>query len=415
MDIRLTSPQFDFLKLDATYCLFVGGYGSGKTYAKIVIAITDLLNNPGCNIGMYDPIYDLVRLNTAPRTLEMLSDMGLECTYNKSESIIAVHGYGNIVMRSMDNPARIVGYEVFRSAVDEIETMRPAQAEEAWNKIIARNRQKSATGQKNQVRVYTTPDAGFGFTYKKWGKDKRSEYEYIRAPTHSNKYLPADYIDNLRSTYPPNMVEAFIEGVWCNLNSGSVYPDFDRRLNHTNAELRPNEAIHAGADFNVVNGTLIIAVIRDGLPIIVDEITGIRDTPTMVRILKDRYPGHSITIYPDASGQARKSVNASESDLSILRQGGFTVRVESTNPAVKDRVNAMNAMILNGEGKRRLLVNTDRCPKLTEALEQQAYDDSGMPDKTTGHDHITDATGYLILNRYPIRSRGVQKTQLQGV
>ncbi|MGL5005064.1 MAG: terminase, partial [Casimicrobium sp.] len=75
------------------------------------------------------------------------------------------------------------------------------------------------------------------------------------------------------------------------------------------------------------------------------------------------------------------------------------------NPAVRDRVNAVNAMILNDLGARRFLVNTSACPTLTESLEQQAYADSGEPDKSTGHDHPNDAIGYFLTKKYPITKR----------
>lgn len=48
----------------------------------------------------------------------------------------------------------------------------------------------------------------------------------------------------------------------------------------------------------------------------------------------------------------------------------------------------MNSLILNGEGERRFLVNTHTCPKMTDSLEQQAYDKNGQPDKSSGLDHM---------------------------
>jgi len=124
-------------------------------------------------------------------------------------------------------------------------------------------------------------------------------------------------------------------------------------------------------------------------------------------MLKERFSdkGHAVTIYPDASGGNTSSKNASESDLSILKQAGFTISVNPSNPAVKDRVNSVNAMILNDTGARRWKINTDSCPMLTESLEQQAYDNNGEPDKKTGHDHPNDAVGYFIVRRYPIVKR----------
>ncbi|HCD1335685.1 TPA: terminase, partial [Klebsiella variicola subsp. variicola] len=69
-----------------------------------------------------------------------------------------------------------------------------------------------------------------------------------------------------------------------------------------------------------------------------------------------------IYIYPDASGDSRKSSNASATDIAQLKQAGFNVVVNASNPPVKDRINAMNAMFCNGNGERRYKVNVKRCP-----------------------------------------------------
>jgi hypothetical protein len=124
----------------------------------------------------------------------------------------------------------------------------------------------------------------------------------------------------------------------------------------------------------------------------------------MCALLKREHPGHAIMVYPDASGQARKSNNASESDHAILRTAGFSVRVNATNPRVKDRVLSVNAMV-HKDGARRYLVNPELCPELVESLEKQAYDKNGEPDKAGGLDHVMDAAGYFVVYRYPIQHR----------
>src|SRR5690606_12027676 len=133
--------------------------------------------------------------------------------------------------------------------------------------------------------------------------------------------------------------------------------------------------------FNVLKMAAAVYVIRQGVPMLLDEIVGARDTPTMAQLIKERYPFHQITIFPDAAGQATSSKNSSESDHAILRASGFKLEVNGTNPAIKDRLNAVNAAICNSKGERLLMVNTNKCPRATEALEQQVYDDFGMPDK----------------------------------
>jgi hypothetical protein len=107
-----------------------------------------------------------------------------------------------------------------------------------------------------------------------------------------------------------------------------------------------------------------------------------------------------IYIYPDSSGKNRKSVGASETDISLMRNAGFIMRFKSTNPAVKDRVNAMNGMFCNSKGERRYKVNTKKCPNYTEKLEQQIYK-NGEPEKD-GTEDVNDAGGYFIAHEYPI-------------
>ena len=131
----------------------------------------------------------------------------------------------------------------------------------------------------------------------------------------------------------------------------------------------------------------------------VDEIFGLLDTPNLIETLKSRYKDHSITIYPDASGASRKTVNASESDLSLLRQAKFTVRANNKNPAVRDRILSMNTSF----EKARLFVNITRCKEFTRCLEQQAYTENGEPDKTAGFDHMNDAGGYFVCYEMPVR------------
>lgn len=183
---------------------------------------------------------------------------------------------------------------------------------------------------------------------------------------------------------------------------GVVYYCFDRRKNHTDETVQPGDALHIGMDFNVSKMAAVVYVMRDGLPRAVYEFMDVFDTPAMIKKIEERYSDHNIAVYPDASGKNRKSSNASESDIALLEDAGFSVCANSTNPAVKDRVNAMNAMLCNTYGERRMLVNTHECPKFTQCLERQIYDDKGEPDKKGGFDHGNDGGGYPIAFLFPI-------------
>lgn len=401
LDLTLTAPQEKFVFSDAVYPLFVGGFGSGKSEALFKRLLIQKLDNRNLNQGYFAPTHDLVRLIAFPRISAMLTELGLSFKLNKSEKIFYIAGFGQIICRSMNEPDSIVGFEIADAVVDELDTLPQEHAKNAWNKIIARCRQSKRDKKPNTVAVGTTPE-GFRFCYNRWVKNGGGHYILYQAPTSSNPFLPPSYIDSLRASYPPALLEAYLNGQFVNLASGAVYPDFDRVLNHSDETIKQGDTLHIGMDFNVLNMSAVIHVMRGNTPHAVDEIVGGRDTPTMCQIIKARYPNHNIIIYPDASGHNTSSKSSSVSDHSILRQHGFSIRVASTNPSIKDRVNAVNAMIHNSKGERKYFVNTKTCTEYTQSLEQQVYDKSGMPDKANGHDHLNDASGYFIAYQYPI-------------
>lgn len=398
----LTPTQRAFAVCREIAPCFCGGFGSGKTAAAIARAMALKSHFPTCDIAYYLPTYPLVEDIAFRRFPELCERKEWVYKLNKASAFIEFPNHGRIVFRTMENPARIIGYEVAHSILDELDTLPIEKAREVWNKVIARNRQKCSMG--NTVAVATTPE-GFRFVYERWVKNPAPGYVLFRAKTMDNAdNLPAEYIQNLRNTYPSNLLAAYLDGEFVNLTAGSVYPEFDRVLNGSTESIRDNEPLHIGMDFNVEHMAAVVFVLRDGAPHAVAEVTGVFDTPAMIRILSDRYKGHPLYIYPDASGRNRKSVNASESDIALLRQSRMTVLVNTTNPAVKDRVLSTNRMI-HADGVRRLKVNPDTCPGFVEALEKQAYDKNGEPDKTSGLDHVIDAGTYYLAYKFPVIHR----------
>lgn len=410
---KLNRPQAQFLALPHKFRAFVAGFGSGKTWVGSAGLCQHAWEWPKVNSGYFAPTYAQIRDIFYPTIEEVAEQWGLTTNIHESNKEVHLFSGGQyrstILCRSMEKPGDIVGFKIGKALIDELDVMKAHKAAIAWRKIIARMRY-NAEGLKNGIDVTTTPE-GFKFVYQQFVKalrekpELREMYGLVQASTYDNaKNLPDDYIPSLRASYPPQLIEAYIRGQFVNLASGSVYPNFDRKLNHTPEQIQQGEALHVGIDFNVLNMTAIVSVIRNDVPLTLKELTKVRDTPEMARLLREQFlnQGHAVTVYPDASGQNTSSKDASESDLTILRQAGFTVNVNSANPAVRDRVNAVNALTLSALGERRWKVNTDACPALTEAQEQQSYGPNGEPDKSTGHDHPNDAVGYFLVKRWPI-------------
>lgn len=403
IDCALTDPQLDFVLADEKFPAFCGGFGAGKSEALVTRLLLRKLKYPECDVGYFAPTFDLIRLIAWPRFEAKLDEWGIAYKLHKSDNMLRLATGGAVIFRTLDAPDRIVGFEIGDAGIDELDTLKEEHAQNAWNKVIARCRQKKRDGAPNTAAVATTPE-GFRLVYKLWQRDPKPGYRLYRAPTYSNPFLPVEYVEQLRNTYPSQLLAAYLEGEFVNLTSGAVYPEFSRALNHTDATIEHGEPLHVGVDFNVYNCTAIVGVIRDNRPLILAELTGLRDTPAMAKLLVERYKsqGHHVTVYPDASGQGHKSVNAALSDLQILKEAGLSICANSVNPAVRDRVAAVNSAILNAKGERKLLVNTRACPSVTECLEQQVYDKNGEPDKSAGKDHAPDALGYFVHYRWPI-------------
>lgn len=402
--------QYKFIMTDAKYPALVSGLGAGKTEALVYRTLKFLTEIPNARIGIYEPTVDLIKRIIYPRFEDIFANSGLRYKLNKSDGVMEVwmpHGKAEIIFRSMDNYSRIIGYEVHHSILDEIDTLPKDKAMEVWVRVLARNRKSfqdphSTTKKrgKNTVGITTTPE-GFNFVYNLWVKEQRNnpEYELIRGRTMDNYHLPEDYVSSLRATYPPQLIDAYLEGKFVNLAGNTVYSGFDRVESaspFTINDWRPSDTLHIGMDFNVGRMSAVVGMKADGKRLhIVDEFHNLMDTPAMIEAIKARYPNRTIVVYPDASGRSRKSTDASKSDIRLLRDAGFRINAPKKNPPVRERVLSMNTMFLNSEGERHLFVNVDECPNFVEALEKQVYDDNGLPIKD-GTEDINDGCGYLV-------------------
>lgn len=404
--LSLSNPQGIFLGLDTKFRAYVGGFGSGKTFVGCIDLLLFAGRHPKIIQGYFAPTYRDIRDTFWP-TLEEAGEMlGFRIRVNKADKEAHLYRgkvwYGTIICRSMDTPGSIVGFKIARALVDEIDILAIDKATAAWRKIIARMR-LVVPGVVNGVGVTTTPE-GFKFVYQTFKAAGNRDYSMVQASTYENEaYLPPDYIQSLRDSYPQELIDAYLMGEFVNLTSGTVYRNYRREENRSREEIKPGEHLHIGQDFNVTDMASVIFVARNDNWHAVGELKGILDTPALIETLKGKFEGHAISIYPDASGGSRKTTNASVSDLKLLKGAGFTVKAREVNPPVKDRILAMNT----GYEKRRLFVNDKACPRFAEAQEQQAYDKNGEPDKTTGHDHHNDAAGYFVNWVMPVRKPAI--------
>lgn len=447
----LLKHQKTFLADTTTrYIGLVGGYGCGKTRAFCLKAIQLASINVGHTGMMCEPTNTMLNDVLVPEMRDLLEQYKIPYEFKQTPlpqfTLQFKGGESKILLRSAENFGRLVGLNLGWFGVDEIDTAFNRNKNKImvmWRLLISRLR---AQAPHPQGFVCSTPE-GFGFLYEFFVKEveeaklknRSIDRRMIKAMTMDNPHLNPEYLADLKEQYPPNLLRAYMEGEFVNLNTSTVYDAFDRIANNTTTTLESFEEdmgkgiymptsvphdvdmatlhqmhlrsqqlalakrtpIHIGMDFNVGKCAAVVHIIDAIGPIAVDEIMGVKNTEEMIKEIKARYPGRQINIYPDSSGKSEKS-NSSQTDINLLKGAGFNVEYPNKNPLVVDRVNSMNAMLCNGNGDRRYRINVERCPSYVAALEQQTYDSAGKPDKQHDNDHPNDAAGYFIWKKFPL-------------
>lgn len=214
------------------------------------------------------------------------------------------------------------------------------------------------------------------------------------------------------------------------LKEGLVYPSFGRLLypaGNVDEGVRDpggDVPILVGMDFNVDPMSAVVGVRqRDEFWCLHSLEIGSSNTEETALEIKRMFPGRKLIVCPDPAGNSRSTKGAiGETDFTILRRLGFTVRAPVQAPAVEDRVNNTEAMLLQrfiGEDghtvvrtRRRVRIHP-RCTALIRGLKGLKYKPlavlgpdgrtvyTAVPDKN-GLDHICDALGYLLWQEFNV-------------
>jgi hypothetical protein len=118
-------------------------------------------------------------------------------------------------------------------------------------------------------------------------------------------------------------------------------------------------------------------------------------------------------VYPDPACNSNTAHGSAKSDLRLIKNAferysvsamdGYRVFAPKAHPTRKDRLNSVNKMLCNANGIRRLLI-TKNCKHLLEDMRKctkEEYLNGKFKDAKRGH--ITDALGYKVHKRYPVK------------
>jgi len=376
----------------------VAGFGAGKSYSLTVKMLQLALDNPGCTGIALEPTYTMLADILMPQLQDLWDEWGIDYDFYRGAAEVNVRCPGGetskILLRSFENYTRLRGVNAAWGVVDEIDTVKPALATTAFRLLQGRIR----SGPKPQIAVCSTPE-GFGWLYNFFIETDDDSKRLIRAKTTDNPWLPESYIQSLRDQYPPALIEAYLNGEFVNLAQSTIFGDYDRVANNTDAVWTTDDDIHIGLDFNIGTCLSVVAVVRQiaGMRVVCCiESFKTNDTYETVQFVQRRYGAalqrRRVFAYPDASGGAAHT-SSTTTDHQILRGGLINVVTDRKNPDVRETFAQCNLAF----HRNALRVNVDRCPELVSSLEKWSYDEKGLPVKggNPDHSHACDALRYL--------------------
>ncbi|MFZ9326495.1 MAG: terminase large subunit domain-containing protein [Polynucleobacter sp.] len=397
------------------YVLYVGGLGAGKSFSSVVKAILLAFRSQGAQHIYLEPTFPMINQVALPTWFKILDKYNIPYSFRRAPTpeitLKLPKGDTQILLLPLLNYERLVGINAASLVIDEADTVKQEIAEAALIKLQGRVR----VGGCPQICFASTPE-GRKFIWNFFEKNKSDDKALYRADTRENPYLQEGYVEDLLEKYPPHLVAAYVRGEFVNLETATVFGEYDRMSHKSSVfQAHPGEVVLIGVDFNVGKCSSVYAVMRNSpmgqvLNVFDEHIS--RDTFALAEHVKRRFAAHlarnMVIIYPDSSG-SHASTSSTMSDHDILRESGAKVIAERRNPPISETVAHVNTCF----HKNQILINDATCSNLVEVCENWGYDATLKPAKggKIDYSHFGDALRYLVWQSMPRPAIGMGRGQ----
>lgn len=415
---NLWPTQSRFFLSKARYPGFFGGWGAGKSYVAVYKAIVLAMMNPGCAGIFAEPTYNLILKVALPLFKKILKDLGIPFHYHKTEKELTLLWWPEtkIWFFSMDNPDYMEGPTVAWAVMDEACKC----DKKHWEVIESRVREPEAQFQ--QVCAIGSPEEiKADWVQELWQDNPAPGYELHQASTWENRLIPRESLRSKKLTYDEDDYKRKVLGLFVKGGAGTVYKGFRRDI-HVNSGVSifdparrrrvvPFLPICLCCDFNVDPCCwLLLQYDKSGRIYVFDEIV-LRDTDTnamTAEFIKRGYMNHKsgIVVYGDASGRSHRT--SGDSDYLLMMKAGLgTLDIPKANPAIVDRVNAVNDRFRHQVDDRPSVQIHPSCTKFIKDLEEVKWKQTSQnkvldPGADRQLTHMSDAFGYFIHRQFPI-------------
>lgn len=314
---------------------------------------------------------------------------------NESSLTVTLWNGSIISLKGAEKPDNLRGRSLDFCVLDEFADMR----QEAWYEVI----RPSLSDRQGSALFIGTPK-GRNHFYDLWtkGADDSDGWSSFQYTTIDGGNVLESEIEQAKRDLDERTFNQEYNAQFVNY-AGIIYYNFSREQSVSRCT-DDGSMLHIGMDFNLDPMSAVLAI-RDGSTLkIIDEVVIYgSNTDEMVDEIRVRYPNRPICVYPDPASRQRKTSAGGRTDLSILQNAGFSVKVRDKHTSIRDRINAVNARLKSADGIRHVYIDP-KCKQTIRSLERQTYKEgTSQPDKDSGFDHMNDALGYLIDFLYPIK------------
>lgn len=438
--VKPNSPQqYEFISdLTTPMLAAIGGIGSGKTTGLGFFIVLQMYAESGTGTvgGIFANTYRQLEQSTLPALWDVFTKMGMEdgidyvygreppkswpsfrSAFKKHNGVLSVRGWGQAVVRSLENFNSVRGLTLGWAALDELRDTK----HEAFLVVLGRIRCPKARSR--LIRIATSP-CGFNWVYKELVENAPkmppgSERRIIHMPTRCNPDLPPEYVATLEASFEGKFAQQELEGMFVAVTTGAVYHSFSRSMVDPSIVADPDLPFLVTFDFN--RNPYCVEIAQEQLTVtgserlvVIDELCETNvGTEEMVEKVAEKIRLHvppdvrpMVEIYGDPAGNQRKTVS-NRSDYDIIDQemprlvGPYYGRYRRRAFPVMETVNAVNALMKRG----RFAIHP-RCRNTIRDFESVVWKEGTSDiDKDTDKSltHASDGVRYLIGERYPVR------------
>ena len=394
----LTFPQQTVADDKNRFKVLITGRRFGKTHLCIRELCKSAAKKEGSINWYVSPSYRMSKQITWVQLVNKLSSLKWIASKNEAELTVKLKNGSIIALKGADSPDSLRGVGLDFLVIDEFQDV-PYQA---WTEVL----RPTLSDKRGRALFCGTPKGVGSWSHRLFTQAiHEKDWNAWQYTTVEGGNVPEEEIESARrdlddKTFAQEYLATF------NTYSGVVYYNFDYKGTVKKLERPETGVIYVGQDFNYMPQSTVIAQVRGKTIHIFDEIRMMgSSTDEVVSEIKHRYPHSKVVIFPDPAGRQRKTSAGGKTDLSILVNAGFDVKVRQYHTPVRDRVNSVNALLKNASGERHLFVDP-KCKHTIESLQRLTYKEgTNQIDKESGLDHFSDALGYMVDFLFPIKKQ----------